>query len=418
MQVAREGSESHIISAQAMEIANQARALGLNTEADLMTKSLYQNIKNKDKNGWPAAKALVVAVAEKVKHEQEKQHDLSSKVTKLATMFDFAKQSGLSVDTENISAAKEMIKNKNVDGLAELSRLIDASMTRQAVSQQKILDAQAKGKMDPSAQIEANKAMASKLLLQFHTAQKILNDPEATKAFTSVPKVRAFNEETGVGNNIKEYMATISGFNLGKGMQEVKEMTGTGSGMSEAETSAFRAAQSSLSMNQDWPNAAESLNIFNSSIIRSLKKLGVRNEYLTGDGAKTWLTNTDANLPLLDIETKGGNSKTSGAPQTAWAGPQPTRSTAATQSPQPMQTVSPGIGMGTPVQSSGGVIITPPAPTLLGQPIPDQSSVQGQDPSQESVSTQADPQQPDQPAVDPYAAARSKLSMKFNLNGN
>jgi len=388
-----EGTQGYLLTAQAIQIVKAARQAGLNNDADLLLKSLSGSIRSKNLSGFNANIQMASAIAEKVKVAQEDQKKLGESVSKIAALADYAKNAGFKVDPSHIASAIEMKKNKNVSGLDELSNLLAADVTRQAASQEKLAEAQAKGKLDPSAQIEANKSMANKLMLQFWTAQKILNDPEAPKAFTGVPKVRAYNEQMGIGNNIKENMATISGFNLGKGMQEIKEQTGTGSGMSEAETSAFRAAQSSLNMNQDWPNAIESLQVFNSATIRALKKLGVRNEYLNQEGADKWLKNTDINIPLLDIEKVERGQPSTGQQQYQ----QPAQS-------QSMTAPTPSV--------IAGLQLTPDQQSQLDQQNASQATqapVQAQAQQQPVQQTAPAPQQQQQ--INPYEAIRSKLNL-------
>ena len=302
LSIAREGTESQAVALQVAELAKQARLLGLNEQADAMTKALYFSIKNKNELGFKAAKSLALGVMESVKSAREQKQKVNESASRIKSILGFAKDSQMTIDPALISSAAMMEKNGDAAGLDELTGLLKGNITRQAESQTKLQEAQAKGTMSSTAQVEANKIMAEQLLNQFHNAQRILNDPENYKTFTGNPLEQKANEIRGIGNNVKSYYNSISGYNLAKGMAEIKAATGTAAGMSEGETKAFQQAQSALNINQDWSNAAESLNIFNSTIIRSLKKLGVRNQYLTPQGAQDWLLNTDVSRPLLDSE--------------------------------------------------------------------------------------------------------------------
>jgi hypothetical protein len=302
LSIAREGTESHAVALQVAELAKQARSLGLTDQADAMTRSLYFSIKNKNELGFKAAKSLALGVMESVKAAGEQNQKVNESASRIKSILGFARDSQMTIDPALISSAAKMEKDGNIAGLDELAGLLKGNITRQADAQTKLQEAQAKGTMSSTAQIQANKIMAEQLLGQFHNAQRILNDPENYQTFTGNPIEQKANEIRGIGNNVKSYYNSISGYNLAKGMSDIKETTGTAAGMSEGETRAFQKAQSALDINQDWSNAAESLNIFNSTIIRSLKNLGVRNEYLTPQGAQDWLLNTDVNLPLLDSE--------------------------------------------------------------------------------------------------------------------
>ena len=187
-------------------------------------------------------------------------------------------------------------------------------------------------------------------------------------------------------------MDSIGGFNLGVGMQEVKATTGTAAGMAASETEAFKAAQSALKIDQDWSNAVEQLNIFNSSIIRTLKGLGVRNEYLNREGAEKWLKGSDVNLPLLDNEKiDGGQTSQTPPPATQ---PLPMRQGAPNPQPQTWMPGAPQISFG------GG-----PAPTGTSVPqAPPQAPPQGQSTPQATT------------PVNPYAAIRTKAAKQFNLS--
>jgi hypothetical protein len=397
LSIAREGTESHAVALQVAELAKQARSLGLNDQADAMTRSLYFSIKNKNELGFKAAKSLALGVMESVKAAGEQNKKVNESASRIKSILGFARDSQMPIDPALISSAAKMEKDGNIAGLDELAGLLKGNITRQADAQTKLQEAQAKGTMSSTAQIQANKIMAEQLLGQFHNAQRILNDPENYKAFTGNPIEQKANEIRGIGNNVKSYYNSISGYNLAKGMSDIKETTGTAAGMSEGETRAFQKAQSALDINQDWSNAAESLNIFNSTIIRSLKNLGVRNEYLTPQGAKDWLLNTDVNLPLLDSEkiplqpvalptsTPVVPTSTTGTPTTqSSSSSAPTfggQSAAFPPMPLPSAPVQPATPMPTP----------PPTPT---QPVaPDTTQT-------------ATP-------VNPYAATRSKMRQNY-----
>ena len=306
----------------------------------------------------------------------------------------------MQIDPALISSAAKMEKDGNIAGLDELAGLLKGNITRQADSQTKLQEAQAKGTMSSTAQIEANKIMAEQLLGQFHNAQRILNDPENYKAFTGNPFEQKANELRGIGNNVKSYYNSISGYNLAKGMSDIKETTGTAAGMSEGETRAFQKAQSALDINQDWSNAAEALNIFNSTIIRSLKNLGVRNQYLTPQGAQDWLLNTDVNLPLLDSEeippqpvapptsTPVVPTSTIGIPRT-----QPSSSSAPTFAGQSAAFPT------TPLPSAPAQ----PAPQIPATPTPAPMPTQPVAPDTTQTAT----------PVNPYATIRSKMRQNY-----
>ena len=280
LSIAKEGTESYAVALQVNQLAKKARELGLDDQADSMVKALYSSIKNQNKAGFKAAISLAKGVDENVNALQGEVQEVNKVASGIDAVLGYAKESGYNVDPDLITSTAAMYKSKDLSGLQEMQKMIASDVTRQAESRQKLGDASAKGSLDPQAQMEANKMMANKLLRQFYNAQKILNDPEAPKAFTGLPTQQAYNRQLGIGNNVRSYMDSIGGFNLGRGMQEVKETTGTAAGMAASETEAFKAAQSALKIDQDWGDASEQLNIFNASLIRTLKSLGVRNEYL------------------------------------------------------------------------------------------------------------------------------------------
>jgi len=285
----------------------------------------------------------------------------------------------------------KMFSSGDVAGLEKMSKFMESDITRQADSKQKIDEAAVKGKVDPIAKIQANKLMANKLLRMFSYSQDILNDPEASKAFTAIPANRFKNEQLGVGNNIKANMESIRGFNLGTGMAEIKTATGSGAGISEGEGKAFQAAQSRLALEQDWPQAVKTLGQFNASLIRSLKELGVRDEYLTREGADNWLNNTDINIPLLDAETGQPTA------QQVLAG-QPTT--------QPLP-IPAGFPQSTPQVT--------PAASQQAQP---QAPSQGQAQPAQGVPAPpvAPPTSQTAPPVSPYAPIRGNMAKQFNVS--
>jgi len=397
LSIAREGTESQAVALQVAELAKQARLLGLNEQADAMTKALYFSIKNKNELGFKAAKSLALGVMESVKSAREQKQKVNESASRIKSILGFAKDSQMTIDPALISSAAMMEKNGDAAGLDELTGLLKGNITRQAESQTKLQEAQAKGTMSSTAQIEANKIMAEQLLNQFHNAQRILNDPENYKAFTGNPFEQKANEIRGIGNNVKSYYNSISGYNLAKGMAEIKAATGTAAGMSEGETKAFQQAQSALNINQDWSNAAESLNIFNSTIIRSLKKLGVRNQYLTPQGAQDWLLNTDVSRPLLDSEEIP--SQPVAAPRSNPVVPTSTTGTPTTQSSSNLA----------PTFGGQVTLLTPmPLPSVPAQP------------AQQAPATPTPTPMPTQPVapdttqtanpVNPYATIRSNVN--------
>ena len=397
LSIAREGTESQAVALQVAELAKQARLLGLNEQADAMTKALYFSIKNKNELGFKAAKSLALGVMESVKSAGEQKQKVNESASRIKSILGFAKDSQMTIDPALISSAAMMEKNGDAAGLDELTGLLKGNITRQAESQTKLQEAQAKGTMSSTAQVEANKIMAEQLLNQFHNAQRILNDPENYKTFTGNPLEQKANEIRGIGNNVKSYYNSISGYNLAKGMAEIKAATGTAAGMSEGETKAFQQAQSALNINQDWSNAAESLNIFNSTIIRSLKKLGVRNQYLTPQGAQDWLLNTDVSRPLLDSEEIP--SQPVAAPRSNPVVPTSTTGTPTTQSSSNLA----------PTFGGQVTLLTPmPLPSVPAQP------------AQQAPATPTPTPMPTQPVapdttqtanpVNPYATIRSNVN--------
>jgi hypothetical protein len=400
LSIVREGTESHAVALQVAELAKQARALGLDEQANAMTKALYFSIKNKNELGFKAAKSLALGVMESVKAEGEQNQKVNESASRIKSILGFAKDSQMQIDPALISSAAKMEKDGNIAGLDELAGLLKGNITRQAEAQTKLQEAQAKGTMSSTAQIEANKIMAEQLLGQFHNAQRILNDPENYKAFTGNPFEQKANELRGIGNNVKSYYNSISGYNLAKGMSDIKETTGTAAGMSEGETRAFQKAQSALDINQDWSNAAEALNIFNSTIIRSLKNLGVRNQYLTPQGAQDWLLNTDVNLPLLDSEEIPPQPV---APPTST--PVVPTSTTGTPTTQSSSGSAPTFG------GQSAAFPTTPLPSAPAQPAPQAPAT----PTPTPMPTQ--PVAPDttQTAtpVNPYATIRSKMRQNY-----
>lgn len=397
LSIAREGTESQAVALQVAELAKQARLLGLNEQADAMTKALYFSIKNKNELGFKAAKSLALGVMESVKSAREQKQKVNESASRIRSILGFAKDSQMTIDPALISSAAMMEENGDAAGLDELTGLLKGNITRQAESQTKLQEAQAKGTMSSTAQVEANKIMAEQLLNQFHNAQRILNDPENYKTFTGNPLEQKANEIRGIGNNVKSYYNSISGYNLAKGMAEIKAATGTAAGMSEGETKAFQQAQSALNINQDWSNAAESLNIFNSTIIRSLKKLGVRNQYLTPQGAQDWLLNTDVSRPLLDSEEIP--SQPVAAPTSNPVVPPSTTGTPTTQSSSSLA----------PTFGGQGTLLTPmPLPSAPAQ------TAQQAPATPTPTSTPTQPVAPDttQTAnpVNPYATIRSNVN--------
>jgi len=395
LSIAREGTESQAVALQVAELAKQARLLGLNEQADAMTKALYFSIKNKNELGFKAAKSLALGVMESVKSAREQKQKVNESASRIRSILGFAKDSQMTIDPALISSAAMMEENGDAAGLDELTGLLKGNITRQAESQTKLQEAQAKGTMSSTAQVEANKIMAEQLLNQFHNAQRILNDPENYKTFTGNPLEQKANEIRGIGNNVKSYYNSISGYNLAKGMAEIKAATGTAAGMSEGETKAFQQAQSALNINQDWSNAAESLNIFNSTIIRSLKKLGVRNQYLTPQGAQDWLLNTDVSRPLLDSEEIP--SQPVAAPTSNPVVPPSTTGTPTTQSSSRLA----------PTFGGQGTLLTPlpsaPAQTAQQAPAtPTPTSTPTQPVAPDTTQT-ANP-------VNPYATIRSNVN--------
>jgi hypothetical protein len=393
LEIAEEGSEAYAIALQVDQLAKQARSLGLNDQADAMTKSLYSAIKNRNKLGLNAAKSLALGVAENVKAAQEQKQKLNQTAAGIKASLEYAKGSGLSIDGGMIESMNKMFNSGDVAGLEKMSKFMESDITRQAESKQKLDEAQAKGQENPLAKIEANKSMANKLLRMFSYSQDILNDPEASKAFTAIPANRFKNEQLGVGNNIKANMESIRGFNLGTGMAEIKKATGSGAGISEGEGKAFQAAQSRLALEQDWPQAVKTLGQFNASIIRSLKELGVRDEYLTREGADNWLNNTDIKIPLLDAET--GQPTAQQVP----AG-QPTT--------QPLQ-IPTGFSQPTPQVTPATSQQTQPQAMPQGQAMPGQGAPAA--PTAPATKTTT-------PAQNPFATQRTKMMQgigAFNL---
>ena len=398
LSIAREGTESHAVALQVAELAKQARSLGLTDQADAMTRSLYFSIKNKNELGFKAAKSLALGVMESVKAAGEQNQKVNESASRIKSILGFARDSQMTIDPALIAAAAKMEKDGNIAGLEELAGLLKGNITRQADSQTKLQEAQAKGTMSSTAQIQANKIMAEQLLGQFHNAQRILNDPENYKTFTGNPIEQKANEIRGIGNNVKSYYNSISGYNLAKGMSDIKETTGTAAGMSEGETRAFQKAQSALDINQDWSNAAESLNIFNSTIIRSLKNLGVRNEYLTPQGAQDWLLNTDVNLPLLDSEEIP--SQPVAPPTSTPVVPTSTTGTPTTQSSSSSAPTFSGQSAAFPP-----TIPLPSAPAQPATPMPTPTPTPTQPVAPDTTQT-ATP-------VNPYAATRSKMRQNY-----
>jgi len=400
LSIAREGTESHAVALQVAELAKQARALGLDEQANAMTKALYFSIKNKNELGFKAAKSLALGVMESVKAEGEQRQKVNESASRIKSILGFAKDSQMQIDPALISSAAKMEKDGNIAGLDELAGLLKGNITRQAEAQTKLQEAQAKGTMSSTAQIEANKIMAEQLLGQFHNAQRILNDPENYKAFTGNPFEQKANELRGIGNNVKSYYNSISGYNLAKGMSDIKETTGTAAGMSEGETRAFQKAQSALDINQDWSNAAEALNIFNSTIIRSLKNLGVRNQYLTPQGAQDWLLNTDVNLPLLDSEEIP--PKPVAAPTSTPVVP---TSTIGIPRTQPSSSSAPTFGGQTTAFPTTPSAPAQPAPQMPATPTPSPAPMPTQPVAPDTTQT-ATP-------VNPYATIRSKIRQNY-----
>ena len=406
LSITKEGTPAYVTALQVTELAKQARAAGLNDQADMMMKSFHSSIANRSVSGFEAAKSLAEGVGKSVIARQEQSNKTNDIAARIDATLGYAKESGYNIDPDLIASAKSMYENKDISGLDEMNKMLAADITRQANSRQKLEDASGKGKMDPQSQIEANKMMASKLLRQFSNAQKILNDPESPKAFTGSPAKQFYNKNAGIGNNVRSYMDSIGGFNLGVGMQEVKETTGTAAGMAASETEAFKAAQSALKIDQDWGNAAEQLNIFNASIIRTLKGLGVRNEYLTVEGADKWLKGTDINLPLLDNEKVDQDQ----SPQSTQPAPQPLQIPQGLPNPQMAPSTIPGVPpviFGTPTPASGTAVPqAQPQPSSQGQAQPPQSA----------------PAVPPAPAptpaapTSPYAPIRGNMAKQFNVS--
>lgn len=397
LSIAREGTESHAVALQVAELAKQARSLGLTDQADAMTRSLYFSIKNKNELGFKAAKSLALGVMESVKAAGEQNQKVNESASRIKSILGFARDSQMTIDPALIAAAAKMEKDGNIAGLEELAGLLKGNITRQADSQTKLQEAQAKGTMSSTAQIQANKIMAEQLLGQFHNAQRILNDPENYQTFTGNPIEQKANEIRGIGNNVKSYYNSISGYNLAKGMSDIKETTGTAAGMSEGETRAFQKAQSALDINQDWSNAAESLNIFNSTIIRSLKNLGVRNEYLTPQGAQDWLLNTDVNLPLLDSEEIP--SQPVAPPTSTPVVPTSTTGTPTTQSSSSSALTFGGQSAAFPPMPLPSAPVQPATPMPTPTPTPTQ-------PVAPDTTQTATP-------INPYAATRSKMRQNY-----
>jgi hypothetical protein len=404
LSITQEGTPAHATALQVTELAKQARDLGLNDQADMMMKSFYSSISNRSLSGFEAAKSLAKGVGENVNAIKKQSNETYDVASGIDAALGYASESNYKIDPDLIIRARAMTTNMDVSGLKQMAKMIDADLTRQADSRQRLQEADAKGKMDPQAQIEANKMMATKLLRQFHNAQKILNDPEAQKAFTAIPAQQFANKNLGIGNNVRSYMDSIGGFNLGVGMQEVKETTGTAAGMAASETEAFKAAQSALKIDQDWGNAAEQLNIFNASIIRTLKGLGVRNEFLNFEGADRWLKGTDAKIPLLENEKIGQPQASTGVM------PNPQQLQIPQGLPNPQMTQQPGsppviFGAGQP--STGTAV-------LQGQP---QAPQQGQAPPAQSAP--AAPAAPSTtqaaPPANPYATIRGNMAKQFNV---
>ena len=395
LSVAREGTESYAIALQATQLAKQAKGLGLNDQADAMMKALYLSIKNKNASGFNAAKSLAVAVGHSVEAAQEQKQKLSQTAAGIKASLEYARGSGLSIDGGMIESMNKMFSSGDVAGLEKMSKFMESDITRQADSKQKIDEASVKGKVDPVSKIQANKLMANKLLRMFSYSQDILNDPEASKAFTAIPANRFKNEQLGVGNNIKANMESIRGFNLGTGMAEIKAATGSGAGISEGEGKAFQAAQSRIALEQDWPQAVKTLGQFNASLIRSLKELGVRDEYLTREGADNWLNNTDIKIPLLDAETE-----------------QPT----AQQVPAGQPTTQPlPIPAGFSQPTPQGAPATSPQAQPQAQP---QTPSQGQAQPAQGVPAPpvAPPTSQTAPPASPYAPIRGNMAKQFNVS--
>jgi len=394
LSIAKEGTEAYAIALQVNQLAKQARSLGLDDQADSMVKALYSSIKNKNSRGLDAAISLAKGVSENVNALQGEVKEVNEIASGIDASLGYAKESGYNIDPDLIASTSAMFSNKDLPGLKGMQRMIDADITRQAESRQKLGDAGAKGSLDPQAQVEANKMMANKLLRQFYNAQKILNDPEAPKAFTGLPTQQAYNKQLGIGNNVRSYMESIGGFNLGKGMEEVKQMTGTAAGMAASETDAFKLAQSALKIDQDWGDAAEQLNIFNASLIRTLKNLGVRNEYLNKEGAEKWLKGTDVNVPLLDNEKIGQGDTSQVSPPT----PQPLQIAQGLPNPQ-MTTSQPGT-----------------QPVVFGAPSqPTGTAAPQAQPQAQPQAVQVAPAAPAQPQTNPYNQIRGNMAKQFNV---
>jgi hypothetical protein len=389
LSITQEGTPAHTTALQVTELAKQARDLGLNDQADMMMKSFYSSISNRSLSGFEAAKSLAKGVGENVNAIKKQSNETYDVASGIDAALGYASESNYKIDPDLIIRARAMTTNMDVSGLKQMAKMIDADLTRQADSRQRLQEADAKGKMDPQAQIEANKMMATKLLRQFHNAQKILNDPEAQKAFTAIPAQQFANKNLGIGNNVRSYMDSIGGFNLGVGMQEVKATTGTAAGMAASETEAFKLAQSALKIDQDWGNAAEQLNIFNASIIRALKGLGVRNEFLNFEGADKWLKGTDTKIPLLENEKIG----------------QPLQIPQGLSNPQ--MTQQPG---SPPVTFGGGQPATGTAVPQSQPPIPQQGQAQ---PAQSAPAAPSTTQAA--PPVNPYATIRGNMAKQFNV---
>ncbi len=395
LSIAREGTKSYVVALQVNQLAKKARELGLDDQADSMVKALYSSIKNKNSRGLDAAISLAEGVSANVNAIQTQAKEVNKVASGIDAVLGYAKESGYNVDPDLIASTSAMYNNKDLSGLQGMQKMIESDITRQAESRQKLGDAGAKGTLDPQAQVEANKMMANKLLRQFYNAQKILNDPEAPKAFTGLPTQQAYNRQLGIGNNVRSYMDSIGGFNLGRGMQEVKETTGTAAGMAASETEAFKAAQSALKIDQDWSDAAEQLNIFNASLIRTLKGLGVRNEYLNKEGAEKWLKGTDVNLPLLDTEKIGQGSTSQTAPPT-------------TPSMQMVQ----GLPNPQMTTSQAGT-----QPVVFGAPsAPAGATAPQSQPQAQQQPTQAAPASPAQQPTNPYSQIRGNMSKQFNVS--
>lgn len=251
-------------------------------------------VRNRSKQGLVGYGKMLEGAFEKaapmIEAKQKREQEVGNAISKLSALGTVAETRGVSIAPETISAIEKAVEDKDPVALATFSTIIEDRIK----STEKAQVAAGKDAVSPEKQLKANEALANMLIEKYNIANRVATDKDSPKVFGGTPAGRVWQEKvTGFGQSTRANLNRLKGTNLVAGMQDIKERTGTAAQMSERETSALQAAESELAIEQDWKDAQRTLKEYNAEILRKLKALGVSDQYLTQQGAESYIQSTE-----------------------------------------------------------------------------------------------------------------------------